>query len=376
MRPARGRTGVQLRGPCSTRDHERLRARALALLFACALASLGTSSLAQGEQRGPLVVHGTMDRPAFEPIAAAFVAVHPEITVHYEELNSIELHRRFLDHASRSVPTADVVMSSAIDLQMKLVNDGHALAHRSPHAATLPQWAIWRDEAFAYAYEPVVMVYNATLLAREQRPTSRYRLVEILRADPERFLGRVGTYDPQRSGTGYLYATQDMEHSPIVWELMRTFGEVNVRLYTASRPIIDAVAAGELLIGYNVVGSYAHARAATDPAIAVVAPEDYMLVVSRTAFISRHGRHPARARRFLDYLLSRDGQRIVGGPSGLFPVRADTGLEPMRELRLQSTGGIRPVRLSPGLLVYVDRLKRDKVLRRWRAAILEGAPMP
>lgn len=353
------------------------------VLFIVLLVSAGlrsTDALAQDRaataDSRSLLIRGTLDAPAVEPIIRAFRALHPAVRVEYEERSSIELHTRFLRAAENGEATADLVMSSAIDLQMKLVNDGHALVHHTPHARALPEWAIWRGEAFAFSFEPVVMVYNRVLLPPELRPTSRYRLVDLLRNDTQRFQGRIGTYDPARSGTGYLYLTQDMEHSPIVWELIRALSEASVQLFATSSSVIDAVASGDLLIGYNVVGSYALARATSDPRLDVIMPEDYTLVVARTAFISRHGRHPDLARLFLDFLLSRNGQQVIAGPSGLFPIRADAGAESIADLNRRTFGGARAVRMSPGLLVYVDRLKREKVLSRWRDAIQAGAPLP
>jgi ABC-type Fe3+ transport system substrate-binding protein len=316
-----------------------------------------------------------MDTPAMAPIVRAFQARHPGVRVDYDERNSIDLHTRFLDAASANTATADLVMSSAIDLQMKLVNDGHARAHRTPHAAALPVWAIWRDEAFAFSFEPVVTVINADRIEARNVPDSRYRLLELLREDSERFRGRIGTYDPSRSGTGYLYLTQDMEQSPIVWELIRALGQARVRLFGTSREVIDAVSSGELLIGYNVVGSYAFSRARSDPTLKVITPRDYTLVVARTAFVSRHGLHPGLARQFLDYLLSREGQRVVAGPSGLFPIRDGVVDGTTADIRAGQLPGARAVRMGPGLLVYVDRLKREKVLRRWRDAIEAGPPL-
>jgi ABC-type Fe3+ transport system substrate-binding protein len=325
-------------------------------------------------ESGSVLVHGTLDRPAVEPIIAGFHALHPELRIRYHELNSIELYDAFLDAVDARRPTPDLVMSSAIDLQMKLVNDGHALAHSTREAAQLPSWAIWRNEAFAFSLEPVVTVYNATLLEPNLRPSSRYRLLDLLRAHADRFVGKVGTYDPAVSGTGYLYLTQDIEQSPIVWELTRAFGNAGVRLFSTSSGIINAVASGDLLVGYNVVGSYAFARASTNAALEVVLPEDYTLVVPRTAFIAKRGRNPEFAGAFLNFLLSARGQQILVDRSALLPIRTDVEGPSMVELSRKTFRGARPVRMSPGLLVYVDSIKREKVLRRWRDAIRSGVP--
>ena len=65
-----------------------------------------------------------------------------------------------------------------------------------------------------------------------------------------------------------------------------------------SAEIIDGVAEGRYLLAYNMLGSYALARAAVDPRIGVVAPDDYTLILARAALIPRWAENPAPARRF------------------------------------------------------------------------------
>ena len=52
-----------------------------------------------------------------------------------------------------------------MDLQIKLVNDGYAQTYVSKEIAHIPDWAIWKDEAYAVTAEPIVIVYNKKLVA-------------------------------------------------------------------------------------------------------------------------------------------------------------------------------------------------------------------
>ena len=51
--------------------------------------------------------------------------------------------------------------------------------------------------------------------------------------------------------------------------------------------MMERVSSGENLIGYNILGSYAEARAKNDPSLGIAYPKDYVLVLSRVSFISR-----------------------------------------------------------------------------------------
>ena len=58
--------------------------------------------------------------------------------------------------------------------------------------------------------------------------------------------------------------------------------------------MMERVSSGENLIGYNILGSYAEARAKNDPSLGIAYPKDYVLVLSRVSFISRRANIPMR----------------------------------------------------------------------------------
>lgn len=322
-----------------------------------------------------LSVHGATDPAVMAPLLAAFEQLHPGTRVDYQEYGTIDLYDEFLADLEAGRPVPDLLLSPAMDLQTKLANDGHALSYQVPNKGELPPGSIWRDEAFAVSLEPVVIVYNTKLIPPEQVPTSRYRLLEVLVRHPHRYYGRIGVYDPALSASGYLYFTQDAEQSPVLWELVQEFGALGATLHDRAREILVGVATGDLLIGYNVPGSYAMAWAELNPSLGIVLPEDYTLVISRIAIIPKRAPHPELAGRFLEFLLSEDGQRQLAEPSQLrWAQRAASGQSDIPGLPGRQPGLVRPVRMGPGLLVYVDQLKRENFLRRWLAALREQRP--
>jgi ABC-type Fe3+ transport system substrate-binding protein len=79
--------------------------------------------------------------------------------------------------------------------------------------------------------------------------------------------------------------------------------------------MMERIASGDSLIGYNLLGSYAIVRAKTDPSIGYVLPRDYTLVMSRIIFITKASRNPNAAKLWVDFLLSKRGQEIIAGES-------------------------------------------------------------
>src|SRR5436305_7836066 len=161
------------------------------------------ATIAAARQEGKVVVYSTTDVSAATPLIRDFESLYPGVKVDYREMESPELYRRFLAEASSQRPTADVLWSSAMDLQLKLVNDGYAQAYPSPETDKLPEWADWKNEAFGTTFEPVVFVYNERLLRADEVPQTHAEFARLLKERPERFKGKVTTYDIEKTAVGF-----------------------------------------------------------------------------------------------------------------------------------------------------------------------------
>ncbi|HSF48359.1 MAG TPA: ABC transporter substrate-binding protein [Burkholderiales bacterium] len=329
-----------------------------------------SETIAAAKKEGKLVIYAATDLAAATPLIRDFQAMYSGIQVEYHDMNTTELYDRFTAEISERAESADVLWSSAMDLQMKLVNDGYAQAYRSPEAPRLPEWAVWRYEAFATTFEPVVFVYNKRLLAADEVPQSHPDLMRLLKSKAQDLEGKIATYDIEKSGVGFLLITQDSRTSPAFWSLIKTLGATGVRLQPTTTAMVERIASGEYLLGYNLLGSYAMDRAAKNPAIGVVLPADYTLVMSRVMFISKSAKHPNAARLWTDYVLSRRGQTVLAAQSNLSSIRSDVEGESTSAAISKKLGAsLKPIAVGPGLLVYLDHAKRQEFLKQWRQAL-------
>jgi ABC-type Fe3+ transport system substrate-binding protein len=87
-------------------------------------------------------------------------------------MGSTERYQWFIAE-SKTGRSADQGWRSAMDLQVKLVNDGYAQAYRSDATAALPKGAVWKDEDFDTSLEPGAMVYNRERLPASEIPQPR-----------------------------------------------------------------------------------------------------------------------------------------------------------------------------------------------------------
>ncbi len=304
-----------------------------------------------------LRVISTADTDLFAPLVRSFQAANPGIAVDYVTASSSQVMAAISTGAA-----FDVAISSAMDLQTKLANDGFARTHSSAQTEALPDFGTWRDQVFAFTQESAAIVISPEAFAGLEVPQTRQQLIATLRAHPDRFSGRVGTYDVRASGLGYLFATQDARSSDTYWRLTEVMGALGAQLYCCSSDMIEDVSTGRIAVAYNVLGSYASARAALGETIQIIEPSDFTTLMLRSALIPASGARPDLGGRFVDYLIAAGWNAGNGGRDPFPPIDPDA---------FPGDNALRPIRLGPGLLVFLDRLKRQQFLQEWENAILQ-----
>ena len=340
----------------------RIACLSLVLTLSCGLASafeVEEQILYQGRSDGStLKVLSTADREAFEPIILAFQTEFPSVSVDYTIASTSDVMKAVSEEGA----IFDLIISSAMDLQTKLANDGFAQTYSSSETDALPSWARWRDQLFAFTQEPAVLVLSDAAFAGRQIPTSRDELIELLRDQPERFRGKVGTYDVRISGFGYMMATQDARVSENIWRLLEAMGRLDARLYCCSGDMLRDIRSGELFVAYNVLGSYASAQKEQLGGFQIVEMNDFANVMLRTALILNTAENVEDAQAMVDFLVTlRQRPDVV----------AASGLPSIDDAALRDNVALRPIRLGPGLLVFLDRLKRRTFLKNWEASITQ-----
>lgn len=316
-----------------------------------------------------MTIYSSLDKHLAAPLIAGFQAQNPDVAVRYEELLTGELHDRIVTETDAGQPTADFAFSSAMDLQIKLANDGYAQEAVTPDSAGWPRWANWRDTAYALTFEPAVLAYHRPAFRDEPPPASRLELMDWLARGSAAVRGKVGTYDIERSAVGYLFLARDQEHFPDIWHVIEAMGEAGAQQFPTSQQILERVADGRLLIGYNILGSYAADWARHYPDVGLVLPRDFTVVVSRVGLVPRAAARPDLGTRFLGFFMSRAGQTILAEKLRLPAVSLEVaGENSARSMQAALGAQLRPVPVSPGLMVYLDQAKRARLIDRWRAA--------
>lgn len=319
------------------------------------------------KSEGAVSVYSALDAALAQRLVTDFQEAYPGIRVDYVDQSTTEIYNRAISEAAAGQGTADLLLSSSMDLQYKLMQDGITAEVDLPGADQLQPWSFDAPGAYGFTQEPLVIVYNKRLVPEEDVPANRADLMELL--DRPEYKDKVATIDPERIGTGFLFYTLDEIANPDFWDFADALGRSRVKLYTSTGAMLEKVTSGEHLIAYNIIGSYAAERAKSDESVGVVYPDDYINAISRIGLIPKIAPHPNAARVFLSYLVSERAQTILMN-SSFGTVRTD--LAPATVVPEDKTALVRPAAVNEDLVTNLDQMTRLKFIRRWQQAMKGG----
>ncbi len=332
-----------------------------------------SKTIAAAKKEGKVVIYSALDTKAAQPLVKDFSALYPDIKVEYNDMNSTEIYNRFIAEVASGQGSADVVWSSAMDLQVKLVDEGNAATYVSPETPKLPKWAVYKNQAWGTTYEPTIFIYNKRLVTGAEIPTDHASFVKILNANVEKFKGKVTAFDIEKSGVGFMFVVQDQKYFSGMKDLVKAFGATNYKIYSSTGNMLEKVSSGEHLLGYNIIGSYAMVRAKKDPNLGFVVPKDYTLVLSRVMFISKAAKNPEAAKVWTDYILSQRGQKLIGSDVELFSMRDDVDAEyTAGKLNKELGDKVKPIPVAHEITEFLDQKKRLEFINNWKTMLGSG----
>src|SRR5438132_8206549 len=313
-------------------------------------------TLAGAQKEGKLVIYSSTDSASVEPLLQDFKSLYPFLQVEYNDLNTTEIYNRFVAETASGSGTA--------------ASKGNALAYASPEISGLPKWAVWQNQAYGTTFEPVSIAYNKRLLPADAVPQNHSDMIRLPKEKPDVFKEKIATFDPEKSGVGFLMMTQDAKMFPQFWDLAKALGSSGTKVYTSTGAMLEKVGSGEHYLAYNIVGSYVLLRQKKDPSLALVLPKDYTLVFSRIAFISKTARNPNSAKLFLDYILSKRGQSVMSEKSLVYSIRSDvTGNVTAAGLTKELGKALKPIEVNTDILAGLEQKKRLEFMKQWQAAL-------
>ena len=299
------------------------RGRIAAALCAAALAFGGAAGSLPAQD---LVVYSGRGERFTEPVLQAFRA-KTGIATQALVGEATALLTRIEEEGPRT--QADVFLSNYSGLLELARTKGLLQPYRSPMAANIPPEFHGIDDTWIAGSARVrAIVYNTKLAD----PARLKHMMDL--ADP-RWQGKLGiTVSSNASFIGGLAAMIHQEGAAqarrFLEGIRRNAGN---HVYPSHTPVISAVARGEVAVG--LVNQYYFYRAiAQNPELplGIVYPDQdtHGSVVATTGLaILKYAKHPEAARKFIDFVLSDEGQKIFAEVNYEFPVNPRVERHPL-----------------------------------------------
>lgn len=218
--------------------------------------------------------------------------------------------------AEKENPVADVVVLASWSDGLSLKDTGVLLSYpEAENADKLYEgWLDADSTLFGTSASAVGVIYNTTL-------------IESLDADwselgSDQYKDMLAIADPEKSGSckdflaGYMYATNED------WSAFEGMATNGMTVPGANKAALESVTTGEKAILVAGVDYNAYSSINKGEPLAIYYPSSGTVINPRPAMILKTSRNLENAKKFVDYMLSDDAQKLVAD-AYLLPGRSD-----------------------------------------------------
>jgi iron(III) transport system substrate-binding protein len=325
---------------------------------------------ASKNEKDGVLVYSIMSESNWKPVLEGFGAKYPWIKVTTTDLGAYEVFERYYTEAAGNARTADFIATTAPDGWINFVKKGEVDPYVSKEDASVPAMGKIDKGVYAVSTDPMVFVWNKALLP--EPPKTMADLVGMVQKDPAKFQGKLITYDAAGEGFGYglnwFYTKAKGDDG---WKTLEAIGTAKPKIQTSGGKMIDAVLAGEAILGFFVSNITVQPRLAkAGDLLGYSFVPDAQVVAVRPMAVTKHAASPNSAKLLLDYILSTEGQ-IAFAKGGLTAYRPDVAEQaPLHISQVsKAVGGDDKLIFSRPETDIADQAKHDEFITRWQKAL-------
>ena len=258
-----------------------------------------------------LMVYTSMKESLIGELKKAFEAKNPGIEMDYQSSGAGKIMAKIAAERESGKILADILWTSEVPDFYQLKNDGLLAVYVSPEVKNILNPFHDFDGSFTPARLGTLGVaYNTRLI--KQAPAN---WVDLSGAA---FKGAYGIANPALSGTAYMSVAALV--SAFGWEYFENLKKNGAKMGKGSGQVVDDTASGDLSASL-AVDYIANDKIGKGAPIAMAYPPE-MLVIPSPAAIFKNSPNMEPAKKFIDFLLSAQGQAIIA-EEGTLPVRSD-----------------------------------------------------
>lgn len=335
-------------------------------------AAAGDNALVEAskDEKDGVLIYSIMSENNWAPVLEGFKAKYPWINVTTTDLGAYEVFERYYTEAAGNARTADFIATTAPDGWINFAAKGEVDPYVSAEDANIPDVGKIAPGIYATSTDPMVFVYNKALLPNP--PKTMAELVSMIQAEPEKFAGKLVTYDAAGEGFGYglnWYYTKAKGDEG--WKTLEAIGSTKPKILTSGGKIIDSVLSGESILGFFVSNITVQPRlAAAQQLLGYSYVPDAEVVAVRGMAVTKHATSPNSARLLVDYILSAEGQ-LAFAKGGLTAYRTDIASQAPLHLTqvIEAVGGQDKIIFSRPDPALADEAAHSEFIARWQKAL-------
>ena len=271
---------------------------------------LGVFSVSVSAQQ-KLYVYTSMKESMLSEIKTAFIKKHPEVKLDYQSAGAGKLMAKIAAERESGKILADVLWTSEIPDFYQLKAQGLLMPYIPADSKAILNPLPDYDGSFtAVRFGTLGIAYNTRLI---KEPPKTW-------ADLQKpaFKGAYGIANPALSGTSYMSVA--VLSKAFGWAYFEGLRANGAKMGKGSGQVVDDTASGDLLasLAVDYITLDKIDKGAT---LALVYPPE-MLVIPSPITIFKNSPNIDAAKKFVDFMLSKEGQTIVAN-EGTLPVRTD-----------------------------------------------------
>lgn len=313
--------------------------------------------------QGTVVVYTSMKASLMDELKKGFQKQNPDTKLDYFASGAGSVMTRLASERDAGKRIADVLWHSEVPDFLKLKAEGLLEPYQSPEARNIRSTFMDGE----YHWTPARL---GTLgIAYNKR---KIRKIPQNWADlnDRSFRWKFGIANPSLSGTSFMSSL--MLVNRFGWGFFENLKANELRIGQGSVQVVDDTASG--LISACIAVDYIVLDKIRGGAnLGFIYPPE-MLVIPSPAALLKGGANLPGAKRFMDYLLSREGQTIIAH-AGTLPARSDIALS--KEMLVMGVGSVDEAIKRALFLEYSDSAQvRTRFLKKFETLMRSEAPNP
>jgi len=263
-----------------------------------------------------LMVYTSMKESLIGSLRDAFIKKHSVVAFDYYSAGAGKLMAKIAAERQSGKMTVDVLWHSEVPDFYKLKQDGLLEKYVSPEAKNVKSPVKDPDNYFIPARLATLgIAYNTKKVTTP--PKGWNDLLE------PRFKGGFGIANPAISGTAFVSVA--MMANTLGWQYLEKLAQNGTIMGQGSGQVVDDTASGDLMacLGVDFITIDKIKKGAY---LGLVFPKEFPVMPSPIAIMKGTPNRKA-AEKFIDFLLSKEGQTILMG-SGTLSIRSDVPMPP------------------------------------------------